>query len=280
MNKVACSIVGGLLLTIAAYGMDAGTASGSMTVGGKTAPLKYAVAKKSKDGAVVLLSNVPVTVETFDDIGKMMELADSGKLTGVEVTITPDKHIISGQFYSPEFKLQGNNFSGTGMHELETTIFKPAEIAGKLYTSHESSFHDVKYSYSAKFDARVQAPKPEAPPVLKGTKLPPGGGDPGKAYLAFVKSLTSGDMNAVKAAASASRAKQMNDAPEFKEMFPMIQAMEPKKIKITGGAIDGETATLLATGSSDGDPAHGEISMVREGGKWKVEKESWKSKHQ
>ena len=280
MKKALLAVV---MATGVAYASDPGTATGTMTVGGKKTTLKYAVARnhvdEGKTNIRVLLSNVPVTVEQFDDIGAMMELADSGKLTGIEVEITPDKKIISGQLYSPEFHLQGNNFSAVGMHEFTPTKFTKTALAGKLSTSHESSFNKVSFAYSATFNAAVQTPKAAEPAKLKGTPLPAGGGDLGKTYLAFTKSIAAGDMNAVKNGVSAERAAQMN-TPDFKEMFPLIQAMQPKDIKVTGGAVDGDSATLNATGVSDGDKATGTISMVREGGKWKVAKESWSSKHQ
>ncbi len=286
MRKTSLSIFVALMVAAIGYGSDAGTANGSMTVGGKKTALKYAVARnvknhleEGKTDIAVLLSNIPVTVEQFADIGSMMELADSGKLTGVEVEITPDKKIIGSQLYSPEFHLQGNSFSAVGMHEFKPTTFTKTALAGNLSTSHESHFNKVAFSYSATFNAAVKAPKAAAPAKLKGTPLPAGGGDIGRTYLAFTKSIVAGDMNAVRSGVSAERAAQMN-TPDFKEMFPMLQAMEPKDIKVTGGAVDGDTATLTATGKTDGDKAAGTISMVREGGKWKVAKESWSSKHE
>jgi hypothetical protein len=286
MKKTALLILAALIVAVVGYGSDAGTANGTMTVGGKKTTLKYAVARNTpnhleegKTDIAVLLSNVPVTVEQFADIGEMMKLSDSGNLTGVEVEITPDKKIISGQLYSPEFHLQGNSFSAVGMHDFKPTTFTKTALAGKLSTSHDSDFNKVSFSYSATFNAAVQAPKAAAAPKLKGTPLPAGGGDIGKAYLAFTRSTAAGDMNAVRNGVSAERAAQMN-TPDFKEMFPLIQAMEPKDIKVTGGAVDGDTATLIATGTTDGDKANGTISMVREGGKWKVAKESWSSKHE
>ena len=283
MIKVLAAL---LLSAGVAYATDPGTASGTMTVGGKKTQLRYAVAKTTENGfdkkktdIVVLLSNIPVTVEEFSNIGKMMDLSDSGKLTGVEVEITPEKKIISGMLYSPDFHFQGNSFSAVGMHEFESTTFKKSEVAGKLASSQESSFKDVKFSYSATFDAVVKAPKAEAPAKLKGTPVPAGGGDIGKSYLAFVQNVQKGNMPAVMGGVTAERAKQMNDDPDFKKLFPLMQMMEPKNIKVTGGAVDGDTATLTATGSSDGDPATGTITMVREGGKWKVSKESWNSTH-
>jgi hypothetical protein len=277
-----------VMIASVAYGSgsDPGTATGMMTVGGQKAPLRYAVAKKAthsfdkgKQDIVVLLSNIPVSLEQFASIGDMMTLSDSGTLTGVEVQITPDRKVISGTLYSPAFHLQGNSFSAVGMHEFKPTTFTQTKVAGTLSTSHESSFHNVAFSYSATFDAVVQAPKATAAVALKGTPVPAGGGDIGKSYLAFTKSVTAGDMAAVRSGVSSERAKEMN-TPDFKEMFPLMQAMEPKNIKVTGGAVDGDTATLTATGTSDGDPAMGTITMVREGGKWKVAKESWKSKHE
>jgi hypothetical protein len=286
MRKISLFVLLALVVAAAGYGSDEGTANGTMTVGGKKTTLKYAVARNTpnhleegKTDIRVLLSNVPVTVEQFADIGEMMKLSDSGKLTGVEVEVTPEKKIISGQLYSPEFHLQGNSFSAVGMHEFKPTTFKKTALAGKLSTSHDSDFNKVSFSYSATFNADVKAPKAAAPPKLKGTPLPAGGGDIGKTYLAFTKIIAAGDMNAVRGGVSAERAAQMN-TPDFKEMFPLLQAMVPKDIKITGGAVDGDTATLTATGKSDGDKATGIISMVREGGKWKVAKESWSSKHE
>jgi hypothetical protein len=285
MRKTSLGILVTIMVAAAGYGSDEGTANGTMTVGGKKTTLKYAVARNTpnhleegKTDIRVLLSNIPVTVEEFADIGKMLELSDSGKLTGIEVEITPDKKIISGQLYSPEFHLQGNQFSAVGMHEFKPTTFTKTALAGKLSTSHPSNFNKVSFSYSATFNAAVKAPKAAAPVKLKGTPLPADGGDLGKTYLAFTKSIAAGDMKAVRNGVSAERAAQMN-TPDFKEMFPLIQAMQPKNIKVTGGAVDGDTATLTATGNQDGDKATGTISMVREGGNWKVSKESWSSTH-
>ena len=275
-----------LLSASLAYASDPGTATGTMTVGGKKTPLRYAVAKttpngfeKGKTDVVVLLSNIPVTVEQFSSIGDMMHLSDSGTLTGVEVEITPEKRIISGMLYSPDFHLQGNSFSAVGMHQFDATTLTKNEVAGKLSSTHESSFQKVSFSYSATFDARIGQPKAAAPAALKGTPLPAGGGDIGKAYLAFVKAMAAGNIKAVHNGASAERAKQMDEDPDFKKLFPMLQMMEPKNVKISGGAVNGDTATLSATGTSDGDAATGTITMVREGGQWKVSKESWSSTH-
>ena len=70
-------------------------------------------------------------------------------------------------------------------------------------------------------------------------------------------------------------AKQMDD-PEFKQMFPMIQEMQPKNITITGGVVDGDSATLDVKDNAEKNSV-GTVSMVKLDGKWVLKKESWKT---
>ncbi len=111
----------------------------------------------------------------------------------------------------------------------------------------------------------------------KPTTLPADGGDPGKAYMAYTKAFASGDIAALKKMVSADRAKQLDD-PQMKQMLPMMQALQPKDIKITGGTMTSKDATLNAEGKAEGakDKQTGEIHMILEDKVWKVEKESWK----
>lgn len=114
--------------------------------------------------------------------------------------------------------------------------------------------------------------------TAKSTSLPAGGGEPGKAYMDYCKAIEKGDMVALRKLVSAERAKQM-DSADFKKMFPMIQAMMAKDIKITGGSMTATDATLNATGkdSMGGGESTGTISMVLEDKQWKVKEDSWKS---
>ncbi len=96
--------------------------------------------------------------------------------------------------------------------------------------------------------------------------------------MAYLKLMAGGDMKAFLGAVAEARAKDASADPDFKKMFPLIQAMQPKGVKVTGGAIDGNNATLLATGKDDNQVSNGTITMVKEKGAWKVAKEEWKSK--
>lgn len=109
-----------------------------------------------------------------------------------------------------------------------------------------------------------------------GTPIPAGGGEPGKVYLEQQKALKAKDLAGLKKVMSAQRVKEMAD-PKFKEMIDMIAEMAPTDVKILGGTQTGDTATLNATGKQGPETMKGEITLLKEGGAWKVDKESWKN---
>jgi hypothetical protein len=135
----------------------------------------------------------------------------------------------------------------------------------------------VGFAFAA--DAGKEPAAANTTATAKATPLPADGGAPGKAYMEYCKAIQAGNMDSLRKLVSADRAKQMDD-PEFKKMFPMIQSMQAKDIKITGGTMSGNTATLNATGKDTmgGGVTTGTIDMVMEDNLWKVKQDSWKSK--
>ena len=259
---------------------DTGKVNGSITANGKTTALKYAVAvpkedpfDKKKKATWVLVTDQEVPVAAVADEFEFMRWYDNANLHGFAVLINDEKRVVSGNIYDPGLK--HNGFSSVGSQEVALTAMTPAHIAGKVSIPAGEFFGD-KYQYSATFDLPVAVVKPPAAAPLKGTPLPAGGGEPAKAYLAFDKAVGKGDMTAVKNGVAADQRKSFDD-PDFKKMFPLMQALRAKNVKITGGTIDGSTATLLATGKDDSGTTNGKITMVLEGGAWKVQNEEWKS---
>ncbi len=111
----------------------------------------------------------------------------------------------------------------------------------------------------------------------KPTTLPADGGEPGKVYMTYTKAFASGDVAALKKMVTAARAKELDD-PQMKQMLPMIQALQPKDIKVIGGTMTSKDANLNAEGKDEtGAKQTGTIHMILEDKTWKVEKESWKS---
>jgi len=259
-----------------------GTARGTLTVNGKTVQLKYSYAalkqdplEKKKQATSVLITDQAIPADAAGDEFKLMDVRDQQKINGVMILVTEDGQIVSGALYSPLMKKM-DYVSGVGMQKLDLKTHDANRIAGKVWLEKPDDFFDNVYQYNVTFDAPISAAKAkDAPPVLKGKALPAGGGDPGKAYEAYRKALLAGDVAGLRKSLAAERAKDL-DSPEFKKNLALIQAFQPKTVKITGGAVDGDTATLLGKASDDGQTSTGEITMVKEGGAWKLSKESWK----
>lgn len=112
-----------------------------------------------------------------------------------------------------------------------------------------------------------------------GTPLPAGGGDPGKAYLACQEEIRQGNFDGMVACMSAERAAEMAqaDPAEAQEMFGFLQMMQATDMKVLGGSLDGDTATLNVEGMQDTEKVTATVTMVREDGAWKIERESWTS---
>jgi hypothetical protein len=248
-----------------------------MTANGKKTDLPngYAMNKKnpfdkSKTDIYLVFTSKEVPLEElFDDFG-LMGLADKG-VSGITVQIDGEKKANSGTLFSPNFKKM-KQFSTVGKQQIEISTWTKDRVAGKVAIPADD-FFDEKYEYSISFDLPILS-KP-APKPLPGTALPAGGGDPGKAYESYRKAMAAADIPAIRKLVIPEMAKQTEN-PEFKEMLPMIQAMSPKKIKITGGSVDGDSATLLVQ-SLDEKNTTGTITMKKDGGQWKMAKESWKS---
>jgi len=264
------------LVALLATSLSAQTSSGTLTANGKKTPLDHVVAVRDKDGRVhVVLTNEPVAAAQVLDHSLEFDLAGKGNFSGVQVMLEGDE-IVSGAFYSPTFSKMGGSFSATGMHKFEGKV-TDASVEGKLWMEKPDEFAEQTYVYNAKFKAPIEDyPKPVPPAAPKGKPLPAGGGEVGKAYRAYLKTIQAGNPAQIRAAVTAARSKQVSDK-DLKEMIPMLQLMAPKNLEITGGAVDGDHATLLATSKDGNETMHGTIVMAKEAGAWKVEQEGWKN---
>jgi hypothetical protein len=273
-----------LLTPLVAFG---DSVAGALTVNGTRVSLEHGYAlpvpnsfDKKKTDTLLVLSDRPLAPEVLSDRSKLM----FAELNGVVLQIDGQASITSGMIYSGALQKVGKSFSSVGSHVLDVHIFTPGRIAGTV-SAPEDDFFDNVYAYSAEFDLAVMggaksAPgakgtaKP-APKAAKGTALAAGGGEPGRAYEAYRKAIMDGDLASLRSSVSPELRKDM-DAPDFEEMLDFIREMQPRQVTITGGSVEGSTATLLVAAEDEDGKAAGTITLVREGNSWLLQKEEWK----
>jgi hypothetical protein len=175
-----------------------------------------------------------------------------------------DGYRISHIFVSPG----GFNTSGDGS-EVITISGDRLKGSWKL---DPKEFFDKTYEADFRFDvALVDLKEP-------GQPLPAGGGDPGKAYAAYVAALAKGDVETVKASMTESRGWVFAWAEDEKEIAKALETEalhKPVSVKVLGGWIDGDRAQIRVEGPGRlGGTYSGRVMMIKDGGRWKVDEQN------
>jgi hypothetical protein len=274
LRRVSLSALGLLLCLVLAVPPLSAAASGTLTVNGKEYTLSdgHATHRKhpfdgSKTTVFLVFTDQALPAGALFDEFELMKLSSKG-ISGVTVEITEEKSSISGTLFSPGFK-QLKQFSATGNQKIDITAMSSERIAGTI-TVPSSDFFDEEFAYSVEFDLPI-----ERKPARTGKALPAGGGEVGKTYEAYRKAIAAGDLPAIRKVVAAELVEATME-PDFAEILSFIQLMQPKKIRITGGSVDGDNAILDVT-SLDEENTTATVTMQREGGKWKMVKEAWRS---
>ena len=264
-----------------------GGAAGTLKVDGAAVKLAHAIARlkpnafdEKKKDVQVLLTDRPVTMETFLDEAKLHDAVKDGTLQGLIVTIDSDEKPYHLQLLHPKSQMQ---LSGSGFFNFDPTDFSETHAAGRFFSNGEEDFMEKhKYSYDVSFAVPVQTvtlPEEVTLDASSGKKLPAGGGEPGKAYMAFDKAARAGNLNDMKKYGSKKNPMPDLKPEEMKQMIELMKLMRPAKIKITGGFMSADHATLTVEGEepSDKSKTTGTIEMGLEDGVWRLLAEKWKS---
>jgi ankyrin repeat protein len=262
-----------------------GQATGALVMNKQETPLTHSYAfveegsskKAAKKNIVVLLTNMPLPNTTIREWSEKNQLAEEGKLQAVELTITPDKQVISGQFWHKD-----KSFSATGMHEFTPVTFDGKIISGQLAIPAEHEFSGTTYQYNAKFAARVAQPSAAK---TSGTPAEASAAEQsaqGRLYREYLKAMKDANLAAVREYVTKERQQELDaksQDPEFKAMFDMLRTLSPKEVKLVRIQETGDKAELTATGKQDdGASGTGTISFVKEDGAWRILQDSWKWK--
>lgn len=102
---------------------------------------------------------------------------------------------------------------------------------------------------------------------------------PSDVYLQYRAALVDAkDISAVAPLMTKSVNEDINHTPEKDKpmMFGILKSFSPKTVQILSEKIDGEKAVLTVSGDPK-EKETGTVSLLRENGLWKIEKESWKA---
>jgi hypothetical protein len=263
-----------------------GTASGSFSVDGKKIELHYAYAMaqvnpfdEKKTDTAILLTDKPLPEAAFAGV---KDLEAAGRLEPHNsVLFVLDESGQATREVVHHDALGDMSLQMSGMTHAAITITSRAEdrIEGSAQTKGPEDFLKHKYEVKAQFQAPIrQAHRDAAPPDAKtGKKLPPGGGEPGKAYLALQDAIRKKDLAAIRKGAKPADMPDMSDE-DLRKGLEIMAAMTPVRITIDDGYVAGDAAVLYVSGILEGEKQYGTVKLSRVGGAWRPAGDSWSNK--
>jgi hypothetical protein len=202
---------------------------------------------------------------TFDPIGAVAAQVEAAR--GAYVSLTPSEGAsgTDGSWTQTE-PYDSMGFGGQG--ELTHKVRSDTRLEGAYSSKGSQSFFDKSFQFEFTWAVDVRSG------ALTGDPLPADGGEPGKAYRAYVAAVGKNDLKAVASLlAAGDDTLEFSDAGGAKAVFDMFKKFELKDARITGGLVRGDRAALRVEGTShDNDKMRGRVLLVRDGGAWKVGK--------
>ena len=248
---------------------QAGSNGGYFRIGEKRLEATHVIAVVKDAGhdeagpqTLVYLSDVPLDAASAaaafdsDDSVRMQLMGKSGGYVQLCIDASGDS---CGLYFSPE----GFNSSGAGTWVLTTR--NASHIAGSWVLKEPDSFFDETYDFDLRFDVAI-TPSP-------GKDLPANGGEPGKAYLAYISALAKGNLPALRQLSDHDGGYRFpqDDESQARESLKSARDGAPVSAKIERGRIDGVNAVLWVAGVDRDDMRRrGRVQMHQESGNWQV----------
>ena len=207
-----------------------------------------------------------------DDGGQVRITLGDGGVTNIYAFLPPGSNISQGGTAFGDLKLTRNDPKGAAGHY---------SLKGKAGDDLSCDF-TFDLAYAKPGTAPAPSASGAAAAAQTGKPVPAGGGELGKVFQANLAAMQKGDIDAMLATVSKEQADKMREQrkdPQFPAMLGMMKAFAPKSVTVTGGQDFGDHAELALEGvEQDGGKSTGTAEMVKEDGKWKVQKTSMTSK--
>jgi hypothetical protein len=270
-----------VLLVLAAPTADAGTVTGQFRLeGADTIAPKAAAAYPVREqydarteSVEIVLSTAPIdAAAAANALNPHIDAINQDALRQdnyILLWVTPDGRVSMNATFRATMTQYLDRSGAGGRLKAALTVHTPNRIEGRIFTeaplkvmSGESWTVDIAFT--------VDVTRPVA-----GTPLPPGGGEPGKAFAAMMASAQKKNWEALRDSVSG-RLKKMFDADyrtqeeNLEYAVDFLQMSLPKlDRKVTGGTVRGDAATLEIEGEMfPGQMAVYFAKMVKSGNAW------------
>jgi hypothetical protein len=250
--------------------------NGSITVNGTKYELKnvYAFKESAKADSdlIVVLTDASVPMATVRDTFGLIHLVQDGKVHGLKLTLR-DKQCISGTILDTK-TVNGGGVWGNDMIEVDS--IDNGSLVAHAFADKPHEMFGNTFAYNFRFVTSIETPKAEIA-ATPAQKKEAENSEQGKLYRQFVKAVNAMDIPALRKLINKQMSAQMSD-PKFPEALAFIKSMMPTNLELQTVKVEGESAKITAEGKdSDGKKTTGVITFVKEGGEWKIGKESWKT---
>lgn len=263
---LALSLVPGLVLAT-----EDATVSGNLVANGETVELPFVYVWAEDEGFfdpadptwTVLFVEHPLEAR---DLGRAVWDSAWIEIGITETDAFSDRKEV--QVYAQSIKLSADapgNLSGGEYPAIELKGLGSDRVSGRIWHAEEQQIFDDSFRYDITFSAPLSDPNA---PI--GELLPADGGEPGKAYLAWVEAVHAGEIEGLKSIVPAEMAAQLDavSPEEAREEIAFMQAFTPTDVTILGGSSDGDIALLQIEGTMEGETVPAEITMEKIDGFW------------
>jgi hypothetical protein len=263
-------------MAAAATASAAGTVAGTLTVNGQKAPLILSYVDESAEDIILVLASKEVPADAVPFIGE--EVARKFKIHAIVFTVSrAGRNIargLNGIYYpGPEM---GYMAMAEGAATLQIKRLDAQGIEGRIFTAKPVKTSSDSYAFDVTFSiplGKAAPPPKQAEIKITGDTTSP----PAAAYAEYYRAARSGDAKKMRGFLAASRVKEFDkmDA-ETRAMMLDVLKDNPAEIRIGKPSIAGTKAALVVQGVNlQTTKTTAEVTMVQEGGIWKVDKESW-----
>ena len=98
-----------------------------------------------------------------------------------------------------------------------------------------------------------------------------------EAYMEYLNAKNTGDIESLKKLIVQEKAREL-EGEKAAQMLKVVQAFSPAVVAITGTQISGDRATLTLQAEAGGGITKGEVRLIREDSRWKINEEKWDMK--